>query len=88
MLNNLKSRLADWPAVRAALPGVSPSMQRLLLPLLLTAAIVTAVVVMLLWQNSDNYRPLFGARENIAVSDVPMFETELYSFIDSRHPEL
>lgn len=70
MLNNLKSRLADWPAVRAALPGVSPSMQRLLLPLLLTAAIVTAVVVMLLWQNSGNYRPLFGARENIAVSDV------------------
>ncbi|MBQ0133150.1 MAG: flagellar M-ring protein FliF [Comamonas sp.] len=45
-------------------------MQRLLLPLLLTAAIVTAVVVMLLWQNSGNYRPLFGARENIAVSDV------------------
>lgn len=70
MLNNLKSRLADWPAVRAALPGVSPSMQRMLLPLLLTAAIVTALIVMLLWQNSGNYRPLFGARENIAVADV------------------
>lgn len=70
MLNNLKNRLAGWPAVRAALPAVSPSMQRMLLPLLLTAAIVTALVVMLLWQNSGNYRPLFGARENIAVSDV------------------
>ena len=70
MLNNLKNRLAGWSAVRAALPAVSPSMQRMLLPLLLTAAIVTALVVMLLWQNSGNYRPLFGARENIAVSDV------------------
>jgi F-type H+-transporting ATPase subunit alpha len=29
-----------------------------------------------------------GYLDNIAVSDVPMFETELYSFIDSRHPEL
>ena len=70
MLNNLKNRVADWPSVRAALPAMSPSVQRMLLPLLLTAAIVTALVVMLLWQNSGNYRPLFGARENIAVSDV------------------
>jgi F-type H+/Na+-transporting ATPase subunit alpha len=29
-----------------------------------------------------------GYLDNIAVSDVPTFETELYSFIDSRHPEL
>lgn len=70
MLNNLKNRLADWPAVRAAWPEVPPSMQRLLLPLLLAAAIVTAVIVMVLWQSSGNYRPLFGGRENIAVSDV------------------
>ena len=70
MLNNLKNRLAGWPAVRAALPEVSPSMQRLLLPSLLAAAIVTAVIVMVLWQSTSNYRPLFGARENIAVSDV------------------
>jgi F-type H+/Na+-transporting ATPase subunit alpha len=29
-----------------------------------------------------------GYLDNIAVSDVRTFETELYSFIDSRHPEL
>jgi F-type H+-transporting ATPase subunit alpha len=29
-----------------------------------------------------------GYLDNTAVSDVPTFETELYSFIDSRHPEL
>lgn len=70
MLNNLKNRLADLPAMRTTWSGVSPAMQRLLLPLLLAAAIVTALVVMLLWQNAGNYRPLFGARENITVSDV------------------
>lgn len=50
--------------------NLSPSTQRLLLPGLLTAAIITALIVMLLWQSGSDYRPLFGQRENIAVSDV------------------
>lgn len=70
MLNTLKSRWTDWSAVRANLPGVSPAMQRLWLPLVLAAAIVTIMIVMLLWQTSPSYRPLFGVRENIVVSDV------------------
>lgn len=86
MLNNLKNRLAEWPAVRAAWSGVNPSMPRLLLPLMLTAAIITAVIVMVLWQSSSNYRPLFGARENIAVSDVVgVLESEGLSY--RLHPE-
>ena len=39
-------------------------------PLLLAAVIATALVVMLLWQGSSNYRPLFGARENVLTADV------------------
>lgn len=70
MLNTLKNRWTDWSAVRGHLPGISPAMQRLWMPLVLTAAIVTALVVMLLWQTTPSYRPLFGARENIVVSDV------------------
>ena len=70
MLNTLKNRWSDWSAVRGNLPGMSSAMQRLWMPLVLTAAIVTALVVMLLWQTSPSYRPLFGARENIVVSDV------------------
>ena len=34
------------------------------------------------------YAATNGYLDNIAVSDVRTFETELYSFIDSRHPEL
>lgn len=70
MLNTLKSRLSDWPAVRSTWPQMSPGMRQLGVPLLLVAAIVTALVVMLLWKSSGNYRPLFGARENIQVADV------------------
>ena len=68
MLNSLKSQ---WDSVRqGALARVSPSLQGVVLPLLLTAAIVTALIVMLLWQNSSSFRPLFGARENVVISDV------------------
>lgn len=71
MLASLKTRLTNWSAGRAsALPFFSPAAQRLALPLLLTAAIVTALVVMLLWQSSSNFRPLYGARENVVVADV------------------
>ncbi|WP_455555978.1 flagellar basal-body MS-ring/collar protein FliF [Comamonas sp.] len=71
MLASLKTRLADWSSERTSgFPLMTPAMQRVALPLLLTAAIVTALVVMLLWQNSGNFRPLYGARENVVVADV------------------
>ena len=71
MLASLKTRWAQWSTGRgSALPMLSPAMQRVALPLLLTAAIVTALVVMLLWQSSSSFRPLYGARENVVVADV------------------
>lgn len=71
MFNSVKKRLSTWPGSRGfALASMPASVQRLWLPLLLGAAIVTALIVMLLWQSTSSYRPLFGARENIAVSDV------------------
>ena len=71
MLNTLKAKWTDWSTKNGArLPLSSPALQRLWLPMLLTAAIVTALVVMLLWQSTGNFKPLFGARENVAVADV------------------
>lgn len=71
MFNSVKKRLAEWQGSRGfALSSMPISVQRLWLPLLLGAAIVTALIVMLLWQSTSSYRPLFGARENIVVSDV------------------
>ena len=69
MLNTLKAKWTEWSA-KSGMPLASPALQRLWLPLLLTAAIVTALVVMLLWQSAGNFKPLFGARENVAVADV------------------
>lgn len=86
MLNTLKSRISGWPAVRSPWPQMSSGMQRLGWPLLLAAAIVTALIVMLLWKQSDNYRPLFGVRENIQVSDVVgVLEAEALRY--RLHPE-
>ncbi|MBV8248641.1 MAG: flagellar M-ring protein FliF [Comamonas sp.] len=67
----MKNRLSslsrkDGPLSFASQPGLA----RVALPLVLVAAIVTAVVVLLMWQGSGHYRPLFGARENVATADV------------------
>lgn len=62
------------------------SVQRMWLPLLLGAAIVTALIVMLLWQSNSSYRPLFGARENIVVSDV-VASLEVEGLAYRLHPE-
>jgi len=67
----MKNRLSslsrkDGPLSFASQPGLA----RVALPLVLVAAIVTAVVVLLMWQGSGHYRPLFGARENVAMADV------------------
>ncbi len=59
------------PAAQSVLSfSSSPGMARVAVPLVLAAAIVTALVVLVLWQSSGNYRPLFGARENVVTSDV------------------
>ena len=71
LLDSMKNRLSslsrkDGPLSFASQPGLA----RVALPLVLVAAIVTAVVVLLMWQGSGHYRPLFGARENVATADV------------------
>ena len=85
MLNTVKERLSGMVGGRT-LPTVSPAVQRLLLPLLLAVAIVTALIVMLMWQTSSSYRPLFGSRENVVVADVVgLLEAEGMDY--RLHPE-
>ncbi|MEX8192260.1 flagellar basal-body MS-ring/collar protein FliF [Comamonas guangdongensis] len=67
----MKNRLSSLPGKGGVLSFAShPGLARVALPLVLVAAIVTAVVVLLMWQGSGHYRPLFGARENVATADV------------------
>ncbi|WP_288251881.1 flagellar basal-body MS-ring/collar protein FliF [uncultured Hydrogenophaga sp.] len=41
-----------------------------LLPVVFLAIALTALVMMFVWQNQSNYRPLFGARENVPSADM------------------
>lgn len=57
------------PVLQARLP-LSPALSRKVLPLALALAIGLVLVWMLQTQFGGDYRPVFGARENIAVVDV------------------
>jgi len=53
-----------------ALPGLPPSLRNNLTPLLVLAVVITAAVMMFMWQDQANYKPVFGAREKVAASDM------------------
>jgi flagellar M-ring protein FliF len=68
VIANLKSalagkRLSDLPAVPAAL-------RNNLTPLLVLAIALTAAVMMYLWHDQSSYKPVFGAHEKVAASDM------------------
>lgn len=68
MINSLKSAFARWRS--AALPSVSPALMKTLVPLLVLAIGITAMVMMYFWHDQSNYKPIFGAREKVAVTDM------------------
>lgn len=49
----------EWPAVL-----------RGLMPLVLLATVITAVVLMFAWRDQSSFKPLFGAREKVAAADM------------------
>jgi flagellar M-ring protein FliF len=53
-----------------ALPSLPPALRNNLTPLLVLAVIITAAVMMFMWQDQANYKPVFGAREKVAASDM------------------
>ena len=70
----LKSALARWqPSVRPA-----AALLKSLLPLLVLAIGVTAMVMMYFWHEQSNYKPVFGMREKVAASDM-------MSALDAEH---
>lgn len=68
MIAAVKSR---WGRLReGGLPGVPEALTKNLLPLLLLALGLTAVVMLFLWGDQSAYKPVFGAREKIAAADM------------------
>ncbi|MCO5977062.1 flagellar basal-body MS-ring/collar protein FliF [Ideonella oryzae] len=85
-LRSLTPLLGQW---RNRLTGRSPALAPLLrhlVPLVLLAAGVTAVVLMLLWRDESSYKPVFGERERVAVGDmVAVLDAEHVPY--RLHPE-
>ncbi|WP_377161833.1 flagellar basal-body MS-ring/collar protein FliF [Roseateles sp. UC29_93] len=62
----------------APAPGAGLPLLRSAAPLLILAAVVTALVLMLLWRDQAGYKPVFGQREHVPTADV-------LSVLDAEH---
>ncbi|MET0268708.1 MAG: flagellar basal-body MS-ring/collar protein FliF [Duganella sp.] len=69
MINTFKSAFGRWRSSPAAM-ALPPNLLKTLYPLLLLAIGVTALVLMLLWKNQSDYKPVFGARERVSAPDM------------------
>jgi flagellar M-ring protein FliF len=65
VIASLKSVFAD-----KRLPGLPPALSKNLTPMLVLAIGITAAVMLFLWKDQSNYKPLFGAREKVAATDM------------------
>jgi len=69
MIASLKSGFDRFRASPQA-PAIPPALLRSLGPLVVLAIGITALVLMYLWQDQASYKPVFGAREKVAATDM------------------
>ncbi|GGC74465.1 flagellar basal-body MS-ring/collar protein FliF [Undibacterium terreum] len=78
MITTLKSGLARFRSNTAALPAASSAVLKNLIPIVVLAIGLTALVMMYFWRDQSGYKPVFGVREKIAVADM-------MSALDAEH---
>ena len=64
----MKSAFARWRL--GAQPAIPPALLKNLVPIVALAVGITAMVTMYAWRDQANYKPVFGAREKVAVTDM------------------
>lgn len=83
MISTLK---AAFGGKKPTLPDMPPALRNNLSLLLGLAVAITAAVMLFLWQDQSNYKPVFGAREKVAASDMmSVLEAEAIPY--RIHPE-
>jgi flagellar M-ring protein FliF len=65
VIATLKSAFGDL-----RMPGLPPALTKNLTPILVLAIGVTAAIMLFLWKDQSNYRPVFGAHEKVVASDM------------------
>ena len=68
MISKLKNAFGEGGL--KSLPAFPTLLRNNLTPLLVLAIVITAAVMMFMWQDQASYKPVFGAREKVAVSDM------------------
>lgn len=68
MINTLKSTFAGKGM--GALPAMPAALRNNLTPMIVLAIGITAAVMMFIWSDQSSYKPVFGAREKVAASDM------------------
>ena len=68
MISKLKNAFGEGGL--KSLPAFPALLRNNLTPLLVLAIVITAAVMMYMWQDQASYKPVFGAREKVAVSDM------------------
>lgn len=66
----IKSGLQRWRAQPGGLPSLPPAFLRSLVPLGLLALGISAAVMMVVWRDQAEYKPVFGAREKVVAADM------------------
>ncbi len=59
-----------FPQAGAGMPALPPALLKNLVPLVLLAVVVTALVLTVAWRDQASYKPVFGAREKVVASDM------------------
>ncbi|MGE5451507.1 MAG: flagellar basal-body MS-ring/collar protein FliF [Acidobacteriota bacterium] len=65
-----KSGLDLWRKRQGAWPTLPPALFKSLVPLALLALGITALVMLFVWRDQADYKPVFGAREKVAAADM------------------
>ncbi len=82
MISSLKAAIGG----KLPLPSLPPLLRNNFTLMLGLAVAITAAVMMFLWQDQSNYKPVFGAREKVAASDMmTVLEAEAIPY--RIHPE-
>lgn len=82
MISTLKNAVGN----KLAVPSLPPALRNNISLLLGLAVAITAAVMLYLWQDQSSYKPVFGAREKVAASDMMnVLEAEAIPY--RVHPE-
>ncbi len=77
MLEKIKASLARFTSDDAGSSKLALPAWRTVLPLVVLATAVTLLVMLWVWRDDSRYRPVFGAREKVAMADMmAVFDAE------------